>query len=359
MTIPNPAATAAREWSRAAVEKIRAEEAGNGPTPLHRLALPEHWGIDLYLKDETVHATGSLKHRLARSLFLSALCSGQLKEGGTVVEASSGSTAVSEAYFARLIGVSFIAVLPRGTSAEKIARIEEAGGSCRFSDHPELLCAEASALAAELGGHFMDQFTHAERVTDWRASTGLAGEILADLSDERYPEPLWAVMGAGTGGTSATLGRHFRYRGLGTRVCVVDPEGSAFYRAWTEGDPEATGVGSRIEGIGRPRVEASFIPGVIDRMERVPDGASIAAMRRLGGLLGTDPGGSSGTNLWGALHIVAEMRGRGERGSVVTVLCDGGERYRDTYYDEAWLARSGIDPGSFDAELGALLGIAG
>ena len=69
--------------------------------------------VDLYLKDESTHPTGSLKHRLARSLFLYALCNGQIGEGTTVIEASSGSTAVSEAYFARMLGLPFVAVMPR------------------------------------------------------------------------------------------------------------------------------------------------------------------------------------------------------------------------------------------------------
>src|SRR6185436_11950508 len=92
--------------------------------------------VDLYLKDESTHVTGSLKHRLARSLFLYALCNGWLLEGMPVVEASSGSTAVSEAYFARLIGCQFVAVMPVGTSREKIDLIERQGGQCQFVDDP-------------------------------------------------------------------------------------------------------------------------------------------------------------------------------------------------------------------------------
>src|SRR5690606_33123300 len=83
--------------------------------------LPGFPGIDIYFKDESSHPTGSLKHRLARSLFLYALANGWLHEGSTVVEASSGSTAVSEAYFARLLGLPFVAVIPASTSPEKIA----------------------------------------------------------------------------------------------------------------------------------------------------------------------------------------------------------------------------------------------
>ena len=89
-------------------------------------------GIDLYLKDESTHPTGSLKHRLARSLFLYALCNGFIREGTAVVEASSGSTAVSEANFARMIGIPFFAVMPRSTSPEKIATLGKHGFDIRL-----------------------------------------------------------------------------------------------------------------------------------------------------------------------------------------------------------------------------------
>ena len=97
------------------------------------------------------------------------------------------------------------------------------------------------------------------------------------MSGEPSPVPEWVVMSAGTGGTSATIGRFIRYRNLATRLCVVDVEGSAFFDAWQSGDMTTTARGSRIEGMGRPRVEPSFVPGVIDRMIRIPDAASIAA----------------------------------------------------------------------------------
>src|SRR5690606_39191612 len=100
---------------------------------------------------------------------------------------------------------------------------------------------------------------------------------------------------------------------------------------------------SGIEGIGRPRVEPSFVPEIVDRMLRVPNAASFAAMRFLEHMVGRKYGGSTGTNLYGALHLIAEMAARGERGAVVTLACDPGDRYLDTYYDDAWLAANGYD----------------
>src|SRR5699024_2767666 len=127
-------------------------------------------------------------------------------------------------------------------------------------------------------------------------------------------------------------------------LCVVDPENSVFHDYYRSGDASLElDCGSRIEGIGRPRVEPSFIPGVIDRMIDVPDAATMAALRVLERLLGRRCGGSTGTNLVGALQLMCEMRAAGETGPVVTLICDGGERYAGTYYDDDWLARENMD----------------
>src|SRR5213075_2384395 len=99
-----------RSWVREAVRRIEADANRSADTHLHVFPLRAEWGIDLYLKDESVHPTGSLKHRLARSLVLYGLCNGWITERTPIVEASSGSTAVSESYFARLLGPPFVAV---------------------------------------------------------------------------------------------------------------------------------------------------------------------------------------------------------------------------------------------------------
>src|ERR1035437_9233157 len=123
-----------RAWIEGAIKKIEADAARSADTHLLHVPLPAFPKVALYLKDESTHPTGSLKHRLARSLFLYGLCNGWLHEGSTVVESSSGSIAVSEAYFARLLGLPFIAVMPRSTSCEKIGQIEFYGGRCHLVD---------------------------------------------------------------------------------------------------------------------------------------------------------------------------------------------------------------------------------
>jgi cysteine synthase len=190
----------------------------------------------------------------------------------------------------------------------------------------------------------MDQFTFAERATDWRGNNNIAETIFTQLSHEEYPIPRWVVVGAGTGGTSTTVGRYIRYQGHNTGLCVVDPENSITFDYFRTGDGSLTlDRGSRIEGIGRPRVEPSFIPTVVDRMIKVPDAASFAAMFFINKLLGRRTGPSTGTNLWGAFELIAEMRRNGEKGSVVTLICDSGDRYLQTYYNDVWLARQKVD----------------
>ncbi|WP_206489031.1 PLP-dependent cysteine synthase family protein [Rhodococcus sp. KRD162] len=335
-----------RAWVDNAVRLIEADSQRSADTHLLRYPLPAAWGISLYLKDESTHITGSLKHRLARSLFLYAICNGWVTEHTTVIEASSGSTAVSEAYFAGLLGLEFVAVMPRSTSTAKVALIESHGGRCHFVDRPGEMYTEAHRLAAEPDCHYMDQFTHAERATDWRGNNNIAESIFDQLRLEECPIPDWVVVGAGTGGTSATIGRYIRYRRHATQLAVVDPENSAFTGGYETGDATfETGLPSRIEGIGRPRVEPSFVGQVIDRMIAVPDAASVAAARFTSEALGKRVGGSTGTNIWGAFGLISEMIAAGRTGSVVTLLCDGGDRYSQTYFDDAWVASQGMDLG--------------
>ncbi|MCS3432310.1 PLP-dependent cysteine synthase family protein [Klebsiella sp. BIGb0407] len=325
-------------WVNNAISEINADYQRSADTHLIRFALPAFPGIQLYLKDESTHPTGSLKHRLARSLFLYGLCNGWIKEGTTIIEASSGSTAVSEAYFARLLGLPFIAVMPACTARRKIEQIAFYGGQCHFVDHPAEIYAASEKLARELNGHYMDQFTYAERATDWRGNNNIADSIFRQMTHEPHPIPDYIVMSAGTGGSSATLGRYIRYQGYKTKLLVVDPQHSVFMDYWLQRDCGLTSpTGSKIEGIGRPRCEPSFIPDVIDDMMRVPDGASVATMQWLETLLGRKVGASTGTNMWGVLQLAAKMHAEGRSGSIVTLLCDSGERYLDTYYNSQWV----------------------
>jgi len=332
-----------RAFVNRAIEKLEQEAARSADTQLLRLDLPDYPGIPLYFKDESAHPTGSLKHRLARSLFLYALCNGRLRSGQTVVDASSGSTAISEAWFARLLGLPFIAVMPACTAPGKLRDVESLGGKCDLVEDSAQVHARAAWHAAQ-GACHLDQFGLAERATDWRGNNNIAESILAQMANEPEPQPAWIVCGVGTGGTSATIGRFLRYKKLGTRLCVAEPTGSAFARGWEHRDRCALADASTvIEGIGRPRVEPCFLFEVVDSVIEVSDEDSIAAAWQTGRVFGRRYGGSSGTNLVACLQLAAAMQARGERGSIVSLLCDLGERYDETLFDRAWLAGHGLD----------------
>jgi len=339
-----------RTWTDWAISQIEADFHRSADTHLVALRLPANLsdsGIDVYLKDESTHPTGSLKHRLARSLFLYALCNGWIKDGTTIIEASSGSTAISEAYFAQMIGLPFIAVVPRTTAKQKCEQIEFYNGKIHYVDRADEVYAASHQLATQTGGHFMDQFTYAERATDWRGNNNIAESVFSQLKGERFPIPTWVVVGAGTGGTSATFGRFVRYKRYPTQVAVADPEFSVFTPYHAHGDSSIKAErGSRIEGIGRPKVEASFIREVIDRMIPVPDIESIAAMRVLAQLLGRRVGPSTGTNFVAVLQLIKEMNATGQHGSIVSLICDAGHRY-DQLYDDAYVEQT-FGPGLSD-----------
>lgn len=341
-----------KQWIKQSIEKIEADQNRSADTHLFKLNIPTLPNVDIYLKDESTHPTGSLKHRLARSLFLYALSNGKINKNTTIVEASSGSTAVSEAYFAQMIGLPFIAVVPKSTAQTKIKQIEFYNGQCHFVDSAPQMHNEAVSLANEINGYFMDQFKYAERATDWRGNNNIAQSIFKQMSQEPHPTPTTIVMSAGTGGTSATIGRYILYKGYDTRLVVVDPENSVFYDSFQTKDRSLVNdKSSRIEGIGRPTVERSFQPDVIDQMIQIPDAASVATIHWLEKRIGRKAGPSTGTNLWGALHLAQQMQDNNQHGSIVTLLCDSGERYLDTYYNPLWVNEKFDDLHSYTTTL--------
>ena len=343
-----------RAWLREAITTLEREAARSADTHLLRLEFPGFPGIGFYFKDEASHPSGSLKHRLARSLYLYALCNGRLHEGQEVVDASSGCTAISEAWFARLLGLRFTAVMPACTAPGKIRDVLALGGHCDLVGNAADTHARAAEHAARDACH-LNQFGLAERATDWRGNNNIAESILQQLAREPHPEPAWIVCGAGTGGTSATIGRYLRYRGLATQLCVAEPTGGAFAIGWDTGNRDLIIAHATrptvIEGIGRTRVEPSFLFDVVDEVIEVDDETSVAATWLLEELFGVRYGGSSGTNLAACLQLAARMRARGERGSIVSLLCDRGERYEQTLFNTQWLAARDIDPQPLHGEL--------
>jgi cysteine synthase A len=318
-----------RVWQRWAIAQLQAEQGRTADTHLIRVEWEDfaNAGIDLYFKDESTHPSGSLKHRLARSLFLYALCNECLHPGQAVIEASSGSTAISEAYFARLLNLPFYAVLPESTVDRKQRAITALGGRLHLVPNGADVEMEAGRLAERVSGYFMDQFTFAERATDWRGNNNIAQSLFDQLRNEPHPVPHAIVVGAGTGGTSATIGRFLRYQGLNSQLILVDPEGSVLSRFWQDRDRTIEGPGSEIEGIGRPRVPASFLPNLIDQVIEVSTHQAWEHAEALNRKLMRGAGPSTGANLVGCLAVMRAMKANGQQGSVVSLICDAMDRY--------------------------------
>lgn len=328
-----------RNWVENAIETIEADYSRSADTNLIKINLKAFPDIDLYFKDESTHPTGSFKHRLARSLVVYALCHGWIEKGTTMVEASHGSTAVAEAYFANLLKLPYIAVLPSSVSQTKIDRIHFYGGKCHLVEDMSQIRVTAQQLAETHEGLFLDQHVYAERAVGWRAGHNIAESIYHQMRRERYRDPKWIVVGIGTGGTSALIGRYNRFHLKRTHLCVVDPENSVYFEYYQTGNSNLVSRAIlRVEGIGALKVEPSFIPGAIDRMMKVPDAATYASLHYLEKLLGRKCGGSTGTNFYGALQLIREMSEKGEVGSIVTLIADSGESYLDTYYNPEWLS---------------------
>jgi cysteine synthase A len=325
---------AEQDWARWASGSLRSDAISATPLRTEVARFGDTAGIDL--KDESAHPSGNLKHRLIRDILLHAIVDGELLDGMALIEATGGGAALSLGHFANLLELPFIAVMPDRVHPAQIAAVEALGGQCELVGPPPAIYENASRIAAEKGGFYVDMFHRAEAATDWRAGN-IASEILA----QRTP-PAWVVCGAGTGITAATLGRHFRYAGAPTKVAVADPENSAYFPGWASGYAGyATGMPSRIPGIGRPRLEPAFKVDLVDRVVPVPDAASVAAMLHLAERTGTAYGPAAGTCLWAAIELAARMR---EPGDIVIIAGEGGDRYETTYYDHEWLAGKGIDP---------------
>nr|WP_269327650.1 peroxidase-related enzyme [Kineosporia mesophila] len=325
-----------RAWVHRAVRVVGADAVRGGDTPLRVFPLPVTWGVHLYLKDESVHPTGSLKHRTARSLILFHLANGDIGPRTTLVDAGAGATVVSQAYFAQLLGLDFVAVVARDTPATDLDLIRRHGGRLHPVDDASAAPGTAQALGHRANWTFLDHRTTSSTMTDWQADDDLPGSIFRQMALEPHPEPAWIVVGARTGSTVASVGRHFRLRRHSTRLAVAAPQGPALARA----DEPVSGT-------------------LVDEIISVPDAQSLAATRILFERTGIRAGSATGTNLTAALRLVARMRAERITGSVVTIVTDDGRRETGTgeknpYEMDLASARADLAPLTGDDPLSAL-----
>lgn len=306
-----------------------------GQTPLVELrSLSALTGCRILAKLELLNPGGSIKDRVAWRAVLDAERAGLLRPGGTIVEGTSGSTGISLAFVARARGYACHLVVPDDMSADKMRLLDALGATVEVVKPASIVneghyVNRARAHAASiLGGVFIDQFENSSNFHAHLQTTG--PEIWAQCA--RRLDAF--VMSAGTGGTIAGVSRYLKAQDPRVRVVLADPPGSSLHHrvrhgvAWAPQQAERTLRRHRydtfVEGVGADRVTANFDRALIDDAVRVSD-EETAAMAAL--LLREEAlfvGTSSAMN---CVAAVRTARALGAGHTVVTVLCDGGQRY--------------------------------
>jgi cystathionine beta-synthase len=315
-----------------------------GGTPLVRLrrSVPGFPG-EVFAKLEFVNPMGSVKDRIARYMVERALVEGRLRPGDTLIEASSGNTAMGLAMMAIEHGLRCVMVVRRQTSREKLAALAALGVELVLVDgdlppeHPDSYNRKARELAAAIPrAFFPDQ--HNNRANN-EAHYATTGPELWRQMDGRID---WFVAGIGTGGTVSGVARYLKEQDPRVRVLAVDIDGSVFteyFRTGRHGAPHRY----RVEGLGDEEIIACPEFELIDDIVQASDRDAFLAARDLARTEAIFAGGSSGAALWGVRQLAARLA---RPARIATLFPDSGNRYLSTLYDDEWLRRQGLlEPG--------------
>jgi cysteine synthase A len=324
---------------------VRGFSATIGNTPLVELPkLSAAIGRRIFGKAEFLNPGGSVKDRAARGIIDDAEATGRLQPGGTIVEGTAGNTGIALALLANARGYKAIIVVPDDQSPEKIALLQTIGADVRVVPavpftNPENYYHVARRIAEETpGAAWADQF---DNVANRRAHYETTGpEIWNALGTE-----LGAFVAAcGTGGTLAGTSLFLKERSPSVNVALCDPYGSALY-AYVKTGELATEGDSNAEGIGIKRITKNFAGAPVDDAVRVDDRTMVEMASWLLREEGLYLGGSAALNVAGAARYARTLP---PNTAVVTILCDGGERYRSRLWNADWLAENDCTPTATD-----------
>lgn len=305
-----------------------------GRTPLLELC---RTGTDsrLLLKLEQFNPTGSAKIRMAYSMVTAAERDGHLPPGGHIIESTSGNTGLGLAVIAAERGYRFTAVVDNHSSKDKLRAMAAMGANLVYvaDTSDDRLSTPARRKSAtdladlEDGAYFCDQDNNPANAGGYRA---LADELLSDLnSDIDY-----LVSSVGTGGSLFGTARELRRRGSQVTVVGVEPVGSIAFGG--PGGPYwQSGTGNTP---GDP-VSSLIDYDLLDEGIKVSDVDAFATARVIGRRNGLLIGGSAGGALYAALHRLPDTP---TGSTVVTIVCDGGEKYLDTVFNDEWMRAKGV-----------------
>jgi cystathionine beta-synthase len=311
-----------------------------GNTPIVELKQIDTGPCRLFVKLENQNPGGSIKDRIGLSMIEAAERDGQLKPGGTIVEATAGNTGLGLALVASQKGYRLIIVIPDKMSQEKIFNLKAMGAEIVLTrsdvgkGHPDYYQDKAAAIAKEIPGAFhVNQFANPANPLAHEAGT--APEIWAQMGHDVDA----IVCGVGSGGTIAGISRFFQKVSPKTEMILADPKGSVLAE-YVESGELKTEVGSwLVEGIGE-----DFIPPVCDlshvtRAITVDDAESFQTAREVLAKTGILAGTSSGTLIAAALRYCREQT---EPRRVVTFICDSGNKYLSKAFNDYWMFDQGL-----------------
>jgi cysteine synthase A len=287
-----------------------------GHTPLVRLQrASEATGCNIFAKAEFMNPGGSIKDRIARYIVLEAEKRGDLVPGSTIMEVTSGNTGIALAMVGAMRGYRVVIIMPQTVSLERRRMIEFFGAELELLNkinHIQHAIRQTEEIAAGRDDIFLPrQFANPDNIDAHRMTTG--PEILRQLKGEVDA----FVMGVGTGGTIMGVGRTLRKAGSQARIVAVEPDESAVM----SGDPRSC---HGIQGLADGFIPALVDLNEIDEIVRIKTADAVAAAQEIGRDEGLLVGISSGANVLAAKRIAREL---GPGHTVVTVLCDRGERY--------------------------------
>jgi cysteine synthase A len=315
-----------------------------GNTPLIRLnRASELTGCEILGKAEFLNPGQSVKDRAALFMVRDAEAKGTLRPGGRIVEGTAGNTGIGLALVAKALGYACTIVVPRNQSQEKKDSIRLYGAELVEVDPVpyanEMNYVKVSGrLAQELnekepaGAVWAQQF---DNVANREAHARTTGPEIWAQTDGRVDGFISAI---GSGGTLAGVAQALREKNPGVAIGMVDPYGSALYSYYTTGELKPEGV-SISEGIGQGRVTANLEGLAIDKAYRVSDEEMMLAIFDLVQHEGLVMGGSTGVNVAGAIHLAKDL---GPGHTIVTMLCDYGQRYQSKLYNPAFLREHGL-----------------
>lgn len=312
-----------------------------GHTPIVKLnSIGKELPHNFYVKLEAMNPGASVKDRLAMQLVEDAIANGDLKEGGTIIETTSGNTGMGLAMIAAVKGFKCIFTVPDKVSDEKINALRAFGAQvvvCPTAVEPEdprSYYSVALRLKEEIpNSYYTNQYHNQSNPKAHYTMTG--PEIYEQMGDELDV----LVAGIGTGGTLCGSAKYIKEKNPNMKTLAVDPIGSVFYEYVQTGVMPKVITGYKVEGVGEDFMPSTIDFELIDDIVQVSDQESFDMTHRLAQEEGIFVGGSCGMAVHGAVEKAKKMDGQK---NILIILPDSGSRYVSKVFNDQWLEENGF-----------------